>query len=129
MKVAGKGRTGGALAFVLLLTTVAGGCGSDAERFAVELADVEVSSDRRVLTVSTFYPVGLFCPKQPAGVTVELRDGVAVVSAFVREVKGSDCTAECATVVQQVTLKDPLPVGVEFESPPGALRGCGPAMT
>jgi hypothetical protein len=110
----------------LLVAVLAVGCGSDSKRHTVDLADVKLSSDRRVLTVSTYYPVGLFCAKQPAGLTVDVRDGVAVVSAYVREIKGSDCTAECATVVQTLTLHDPLPEGVKFAPPADALRGCGP---
>ncbi len=113
----------------LLVAVLAVGCGSDAKRHTVELAEVTVSPDRRVLTVSTYYPIDLFCGRQPAGVTVEVRDGVAVVSAYVREIKGSDCLAECATVVQSVTLDDPLPEGVKFAAPADALRGCGPSLT
>ncbi len=116
-------------ALVLLVAAVAFGCGSDAKRHAVELAEVTLSPDRRVLTVSTYSPVDMFCPKQPAGVTVELRDGVAVVSAYVSEIKGDTCSLECGTVVQSVTLDDPLPEGVKFVAPADALRGCGLALT
>lgn len=116
-------------AWLLLVAAVAVGCGSGAEPHAVELAEVTLSPDRRVLTVSTYYPVDLFCAKQPAGVAVEVQDGVAVVSAFVSEIEGDTCSLECATVVQSVTLDEPLPEGVTFAAPVGALRGCGLALT
>jgi hypothetical protein len=112
----------------LVVGVVTVGCGSGAKQGAVELAEVTLSSDRRVLTVSAWYPVDLFCGKEPAGVTVEVRDGLAVVSAYVRETGGSDCSADCSMVVQSVTLDDPLPDGVKFAAPADALRGCGPAL-
>ena len=112
----------------LLVVVLTSGCNSDVKRHAVELAEVKLSTDRRVLTVSTYYPVSLFCAKEPAGVTLKVRDAVAVVSAYVRETGEHDCTAECATVVQTVTLANPIPEGVTFTPPPGALKGCGPAL-
>jgi hypothetical protein len=104
-----------------------GGDGRDGRETAVVPVSIEVSDDRRMLSVVTFYANSLFCGKQPGGVHVEINDGRAVISAVLKEVEldGADCTAECGTVTQTITLPEPLPTGVRFEAPPDADPGCG----
>lgn len=109
---------------------VTAGCsagGDEGGRTAVVPIEVTVSADRLTLTVTTSYPTKPFCAKQPVGVDVELRDDVAVVSAYANSVikKGDFCTLECGLIQQVVTLDKPLAQNVRFESPSGADPGCG----
>ena len=86
---------------------------------------IEVSDDRRTLTVVTFYANSFNCGKLPGGVHVDVNDGVAVITAVMKsEPDGVDCTMECGTVTQTITLPEALPTGVRFEAPPDADPGC-----
>lgn len=98
-------------------------CGR-ADRAAVVLRSVNVSEDRRTLTVTTDYANTVGCAKLPAGVEIQVRGLEVVVSAFVKAEPGV-CTAECDQVTQTVTLDEPLPAGARFVAPPGADPGCG----
>lgn len=96
------------------------------QRFAAQWRSVDLSADRRTITVVTSYPLAGFCTKEPAGVTVEVDGRVARVAAWVAEAaaEGSSCTAECGVIQQSVTLKEPLPKGVVLEPVPGAVTTC-----
>lgn len=96
------------------------------QRGAVAFRDIEVSADRRTLTVSSSYPTKPFCAKEPDGVDVEIVNGVATVTAYLRSPKAQGlCTMECDIVTQRVTLEEALPEGIRFEPPPGIDPGCG----
>ena len=101
--------------------------GSDSERYAVRWDAIEVSPDRRTVTVRTSYPLDGFCAKEPDGVDVSLDGRVATVAAWMTGPtpgSGVDCTMECSQVSQTVTLDSPLPEPVDFEPVPHAVEGC-----
>ena len=95
------------------------------DRFAAQWRSIELSADRRTITVVTHYPLAGSCVKKPAGVTVEIDGTVARVGAWVSEVGGEVCTAECGIVRQSVTLDEPLPRDVVLQPLAGAVRTCG----
>lgn len=97
------------------------------QKFAVQWRSIELSDDRRTITVVTSYPLAGFCAKEPAGVTVRLVGATARVAAWVAEpaAQGNGCTAECGIIRQSVTLEQPLPESVRFEAVDGAVQGCG----
>lgn len=109
-----------------LFVGLASACLGDGRETAVVPASIEVSDDRRTLTVVTFYPIKFNCGKLPGGLDVDIKDDVAVITAVMRsDSGGGNCTMECASVTQSITLPDPLPTGVRFEAPPNADPGCG----
>jgi len=108
-----------------LMVGLASAC-SEGRTVAVTPASIEVSPDRRTVTVVTFYPTTFNCGHLPGGLEVDLSEGVAVITARMRsESDSGDCDALCASVTQTVTLPEPLPDDVRFEAPPGADPGCG----
>ena len=95
------------------------------QRFAAQRRSIDLSADRRTITVVTSYPFAGSCAKEPGGVTVEVAGSVVRVAAWVAEVEGEgDCTDECGVVRQSVTLEEPLPEGAVLEPVPGAVRTC-----
>ena len=108
-----------------LLVGLGSAC-SGGRSIAVTPASIDVSSDRRTVTVVTFYPIGFNCGHLPGGLEVVLSEGVAVITARMKsESDSGDCDALCASVTQTVTLPEPLPNDVRFEAPPDADPGCG----
>src|SRR5262245_2855233 len=108
-----------------LFVGLASAC-SEGRSVAVTPASIEVSPDRRTVTVVTSYPISLSCGHLPGGLDVDLREGVAVITARMKsESDSGDCDALCASVTQTVTLPEPLPDDVRFEAPLGADPGCG----
>jgi len=100
---------------------------ADRQRYAVRWDAIEVSADRRTVTVVTSYPLDGFCVKEPDGVEISLDGRLATVAAWMTgPPRGSDimCTLECFQVTQTVTLDSPLPEPVEFEPVPHAVEGC-----
>jgi hypothetical protein len=105
--------------------------GRQYERVAVIWESIEVSDDRRLVTVTAAYPLGDgFCVKGADGVHVEAKGDVAYVAAWLR---GPDlpvpeftgCTLECALVTQSVSLAEPLPDEVtRLEPVEGAVESC-----
>lgn len=95
----------------------------------VAVRGVDVSDDRRTLTVRSTYPIHQFCAKAPGGVHVEVTGDVAVVAAYVvRQANfrdGDSCTLECGIVTQEVTLDAPIADDIQFQSPTNADPGCG----
>ena len=88
-------------------------------------ASVEVSADRRTLTVVTYYPDSISCGHLPGGLEVDVADDVALITARMQSYPGDgDCFADCAGVTQTITLPEPLPTGVRFEAPADAEPGC-----
>ena len=112
------------MASALLLVVVAG-CTADASSTSVIPEAVEVSSDRRTVAVRTGYPASLNCGKDPGGLTVEVEGDIATVDAVMAETGADRCTLECGAVTQSVTLSEPLPEGVQLETPSNAEPGCG----
>jgi hypothetical protein len=108
-----------------LLVGVSFAC-SGGRSIAVTPASIEVSPDRRTVTVVTFYPTSFNCGHLPGGLEVDLSEGVAVITAKMKsESDSGDCDALCASVTQTVTLPEPLPRDVRFAAPPDADPGCG----
>jgi hypothetical protein len=113
------------LAALCLLVVFLPACHDDGDgETAVVPVSIEVSPNRRTLTVETYYPVSLNCGKEPGGLDVDVGGGVALITAVMKGHDG-DCTGECASVTQTVTLDEPLPNDVRFEAPPDADPGCG----
>lgn len=99
----------------------------DEQRLAVQWESIEVSPDRRTITVETSYPVDGFCVKDADGIDVTVNGTVATVAAWMTGPapgSGTDCTMECGKVTQTVTLDSPLPASVDFQPVSGAVRGC-----
>jgi hypothetical protein len=88
---------------------------------------VELSSDRRTVSVTTFYPVVGNCIKIADGVELAVDGEQAVVSAWMRSDTPAEaaCTLECGFVTQSVTLDQPLPATISFASADDAYEGCG----
>ena len=108
-----------------LLVGLASAC-SEGRSIAVTPASIDVSPDRRTVTVVTFYPISFNCGHLPGGLDVDLDDRVAVITARMKtESDSGDCDAVCGSVTQTVTLPEPLPIDVQFEAPPDADPGCG----
>jgi hypothetical protein len=93
----------------------------------VVAASVELSNDRRTLSVTTFYPVVGHCIKNADGLEVDFDGDVAVVSAWMRSdtPAGALCTLECGFVTQSITLDVPVPATIGFVSSDDAFPGCG----
>lgn len=108
-----------------MLLMLLAGCSADRSSTSVIPEAVEVSPDRRTVTVRTGYPSTLNCGKDPGGLDVEVAGGVATLDAVMAETGASRCTLECGSVSQSVTLSEPLPEGVRFEAPSDAEPGCG----
>ncbi|MDQ3305359.1 MAG: hypothetical protein M3535_05160 [Actinomycetota bacterium] len=118
-----------ALVVVLLVLTACGG-ERDVDRVSVAWESIELSDDRRTITVTTSYPLAASCVKEADGVDVRVQGEVAVISAWMRGPDlplppDTDCTAECGLVTQSVTLAEPLPDEVSaLEPAPGSVDGC-----
>ena len=111
------------LGLVLLVGTSA--CSSEDRETAVVPSSIDVSADRRALTVTTSYPVSLYCGHLPGGLEVEVEDGVALITALMKNAGNGECPSSCESVTQTITLDEPLPTDVRFEVPPDADPGCG----
>ena len=70
------------LGLVLLVGTSA--CSSEDRETAVVPSSIDVSADRRALTVTTSYPVSLYCGHLPGGLEVEVEDAAALVAGTPR---------------------------------------------
>ena len=98
-------------------------------RVAVIPDDVQVSADRRTLTVRTSYATFGFCVKLADGLDVRIDGASIVVSAWLASNTPSDgsCTLECSWVTQSITLADPIPADAQIiavdEAVPGCLHG------
>lgn len=69
-----------------------------------------VSSDRLAVEVQTAYPTNGGCAKEPGGLSIDVGDDLATISAIVENSAGTTtCTLECGHVWQSVTLDEPLP--------------------
>ena len=89
-------------------------------------AAIELSPDRRTVTVVTSYPTSFNCGHLPGGLDVDLNNDVAVITAMMKSRSDSGtCDASCGSVTQTVTLPEPLPSDVRFEALPDADPGCG----
>lgn len=109
---------------VVALLIVAG-CTDEPSAVAVVPDGIEVSADRRTVTVSAGYPRSVGCAKEPGGLNVRVDGDLAVIEAVVQNTKLQDgCTLECGSIVQTVTLDEPLPETVRFEAVDGADSGC-----
>lgn len=110
-------------------------CGGEATSRTVLPDTVEVSADRRVVTVVTAYPLGIDCAKEPTGLEVEVDGESVTVRARMANLSNPDgpCTLECGQVTQSVTLHDPLPSAAQFRFPddadPGCMRGFDSTLT
>jgi hypothetical protein len=102
---------------------------SDAQRYAVRWDAIEVSPDRRTITVVTSYPLAGSCVKEPDGVDITLEGSVAKVAAWMAAPTGGlTCTLECGRVTQTVALDEPLPEAIErLEPVEHAVKGCWPS--
>ena len=108
-----------------LVVGVASAC-DDGRETAVVPVTIEVSPDRRTLTVATYFPTSFNCGHLPGGLDVDVKDGVALITAVMKSRSNDgDCDALCAAVTQTITLDEPLPNDVRFEAPPDADPGCG----
>ena len=87
---------------------------------------IEVSPDRRTLTVVTNFSASVQCGSRPGGLYVDVKNGVAVITAMAKRFTiDGGCDAVCGTVTQTITLDEPLPEGVRFEPAFDADPGCG----
>lgn len=114
--------------WVIALSTLlfAAGCAEDRSSSTVVPERITVSADRMTVEVQTAYPTNAGCAKEPAGLSIDVIDGVATISAIVENNTGSKaCTLECGQVSQSVTLDEPLPEPVRFAYPGDAGPGCG----
>lgn len=95
-------------------------------RVLVAPDSVELSADRQTLSVTTSYPAIGHCITIADGVEVNLDDGSAVVSAWMRSDTPAEgmCAPLCDSVTQLVTLAEPLPDGITFAYPDNAYPGC-----
>lgn len=98
-------------------------------RFAVQPSTIELSSDRRTVSVEHGNPIEGGCAAKPDGVDVALDDGgrVAHVTVWMRTVElpdGAQCILMCSRIDQSVTVDEPLPDDVELVSIDGARETC-----
>ncbi len=100
----------------------------DIERYAVQWEAIDLSPDRRTVTVESSYPLAGFCVKEPDGIDISVDGTVATVAAWMvgpRPTDGVGCSLECGPVTQTVTLDEPLPESVErFKPVTHAVEGC-----
>lgn len=102
------------------------GCSGGPGRAEVGFRDVEISADRLTLTVTSTYSNRVFCAKEPDGLKVQVVEGVALITAYLRQADVDvTCSAECGFVTQTITLSEALPEGTSFASPDGIDPGCG----
>ena len=114
--------------WVIALSTLllAAGCAEDRSRSTVVPERITVSVDRLTVEVQTAYPTNAGCAKEPGGLSINVADGVATISAIVENSNGAKrCTLECGHLSQSVTLDEPLPEPVRFAYPDDANPGCG----
>lgn len=84
------------MAMLVVGLLLLGSCSKDeATRVPVAIRSVDVSDDRRTLTVTTAYATSVFCAKQADGVDVEVHGDVAVVSAYVTTQAGTGGNVAC----------------------------------
>ena len=110
----------------LAAAAILAGCSGGPGRAEVGFSEVEVSADRLTLTVTSTYSKRVFCAKEPDGLKVEVVEGVALITSYLRQadVDGT-CSMECGFVTQTITLSEALPEGTSFASPDGIDPGCG----
>lgn len=114
-------RTAAVATFVVL-----GACAGEPTSAVVAPDSIEVSADRRTVTVSASYPTGVGCAKDAGGLDVDVENGVATIRAVIENLDGADrCTLECASVVQSITLDQPLAESIRFEFDETVDSGCG----
>ena len=119
-------RWGVVLVFLIGLSA----CGDDARQATVVPQSIDVSNNRRTVTVATSYPRFVGCAKQPAGLKVKVEGDVAIVTATMERPRDvHSCTLECGYVAQSLTLDQPLAEGVRFASPADADPGCAGGFT
>ncbi len=114
--------------WVIALSTLllAAGCGEDRSRTAVVPQQITVSADRLTVEAQTAYPTNSGCAKEPGGLSIDVANGVATITAIVENSTGAtECTLECGQVWQSVSLDEPLPDPVRFTYPADANPGCG----
>lgn len=89
---------------------------------------LEISADRRTITVRSSYPVEGFCVREPGGLDVEVKGTVAMVAVWLTGPSprdGAMCNMGCGDIEQTITLIEPLPKAVERLVPvAGAVAGC-----
>ena len=57
---------------------------------------------------------------------IDVEDDVATIVAIMKDTTdATNCTLECESVTQSITLPEPLPDGVRFSYPSDADHGCG----
>lgn len=106
----------------------------DGIRFTVKPSSIELSGDRRTITVghgnAIDPPEG--CAAQPDGVDVVLDDAadVARLTVWMRTVElpdNADCILRCDYMTQSVTLDQPLSDAIEVVSSDDAGETCWPS--
>lgn len=113
-----------ALGAASLLCLVACNSTDVARRAAVVPFNVQVSPDRKTVTVATHYASSIKCAQDAGGASLLLNGQRATVTAFVTNATGRDyCLLPCGVVVQTITLDNPLPAGVSFVAPASADPG------
>lgn len=117
-------------AVVLVFLIGLSACSDDARQATVVPLSIDVSNDRRTVTVVTSYPRSVSCAKQPGGLKVKVEGDVAIVIATMeRRGDVSSCTLECGYVTQSLTLDQPLADGIRFAAPSNADPGCAAGFT